>query len=78
MLFAAMELGCDAVMLDTAVAKAKDPVMMAKAMLHACLAGRMAYLAGRIPKQHVAKASSPISGIVHALAEKAAQEKIPS
>ncbi len=66
----AMELGCDAVMLDTAIAKAKNPALMARAMHHACLAGRMAYLAGRIPKRQLAQASSPISGLVHGLAQK--------
>lgn len=58
----AMELGCDGVLLDTAVAHARDPVLMAEAMRHACLAGRKAFLAGRIPKKTFAQASSPNEG----------------
>ena len=46
----AMELGCDAVLLNTAIAGAKDPIAMASAMKHAVIAGRLAYKAGRIPK----------------------------
>ncbi|GAB4546812.1 MAG: thiazole synthase [Thermodesulfovibrionia bacterium] len=60
----AMELGCDAVLLNTAIAGAKDPVMMAEAMRHAVIAGRLAYLAGRIPKKLYATASSPIEGML--------------
>ena len=56
----AMELGVDGVLLNTGIAGAKDPVAMAHAMRHACIAGRMAYLAGRIPKKRYATASSPI------------------
>jgi len=56
---AAMELGVDGVLLNTGVAHAKDPVAMARAMKHAVAAGRLAYLAGRIPRRRYAKASSP-------------------
>jgi thiazole synthase len=59
---AAMELGCDGVLLNTAIASAKDPVRMAWAMRFACDAGRLAYLAGRIPKKLYATASSPTEG----------------
>ncbi len=59
---AAMELGCDGVLLNTAIASAKDPLRMAHAMRHACEAGRLAYLAGRIPKKLYATASSPMDG----------------
>ena len=59
---AAMELGCDGVLLNTAIASAKDPVRMAWAMRYACEAGRLAYLAGRIPKKLYATASSPTEG----------------
>ena len=59
---AAMELGCDGVLLNTAIASAKDPVRMAWAMRYACDAGRLAYLGGRIPKKLYATASSPIDG----------------
>jgi thiazole synthase len=61
---AAMELGCDGVLLNTAVASAKDPVRMAWAMRYACDAGRLAYLAGRIPKKLYANASSPTEGLI--------------
>lgn len=60
----AMELGCDAVLLNTAIACAKDPVRMARAMKAACEAGRDAYLAGRIPKKLYGSASSPIEGTI--------------
>ncbi|MGC1276254.1 MAG: thiazole synthase [Planctomycetaceae bacterium] len=60
----AMELGCDAVLLNTGIAGAKDAFTMAHAMRHACLAGRMAYLAGRIPKKLYATASSPTEGVI--------------
>ena len=60
----AMELGADAVLLNTAVAGARDPIAMAAAMKHAVIAGRLAYLAGRIPKRLYASASSPIDGMV--------------
>lgn len=61
---AAMELGCDGVLLNTAIASAKDPVRMAWAMRQACEAGRLAYLAGRIPKKLYATASSPTDGLI--------------
>ena len=60
----AMELGCDGVLLNTAVAKARDPARMAAAMRHAVLAGREARLAGRIPKRMQAEPSSPQLGLV--------------
>lgn len=60
----AMELGADAVLLNTAIAHAKDPVRMAHAMRHATIAGRQSYLAGRIPKRLYASASSPWEGTV--------------
>ena len=60
----AMELGCDAVLLNTAIAGAKDPITMASAMKHAVIAGRLAYKAGRIPKKLYATASSPIEGML--------------
>jgi thiazole synthase len=61
---AAMELGCDGVLLNTAIAQAKDPLRMAWAMRYACDAGRLAYLAGRIPKKLYASASSPTEGLI--------------
>jgi len=60
----AMEMGCTAILLNTAVALAKDPVMMARAMKLAVEAGRLALLAGRIPRKLYASASSPVEGIV--------------
>lgn len=60
----AMELGADGVLLNTAIAHAKDPIMMAHAMRHACTAGRQSYLAGRIPKKLYASASSPWEGVI--------------
>lgn len=60
----AMELGADGVLLNTAIAHAKDAVLMASAMRHACLAGRESYLAGRIPKRLYASASSPWEGTI--------------
>jgi thiazole synthase len=60
----AMELGCDGVLMNTAIAGAKDPVMMAEAMRDAVVAGRKAFLAGRIPKQLYATASSPRAGLI--------------
>lgn len=60
----AMELGCDAVMINTAVSKAGDPVAMARAMRQAVLAGRSAYKAGRIPKRDYAEPSSPQLGLI--------------
>ncbi len=58
----AMELGCDGVLMNTAIAQAKDPVLMAAAMKNAVIAGRQAFLAGRMPKRRYASASSPIEG----------------
>ncbi|MEJ2564827.1 MAG: thiazole synthase [Gammaproteobacteria bacterium] len=58
----AMELGCDGVLMNTAIAAAKQPVMMASAMKKAIEAGREAFLAGRIPRKRFASASSPIDG----------------
>ena len=58
----AMELGCDGVLLNTAIANADDPLRMAHAMRHACAAGRLSYLAGRIPRKLYAQASSPLEG----------------
>ena len=58
----AMELGCDGVLMNTAIAGAGDPVKMARAMKHAVKAGRLAFLAGRIPRKRYASASSPIEG----------------
>ncbi|MBK5295901.1 MAG: thiazole synthase [Vicinamibacteria bacterium] len=60
----AMELGADAVLMNTAIAGAKEPVQMARAMKLAVEAGRLAYLAGRIPRRMYASASSPIEGVV--------------
>jgi thiazole synthase len=60
----AMELGCDAVLMNTAIAEAKDPVMMARAMRHAVEAGRLAYLAGRMAKKRYADPSSPLAGLI--------------
>src|SRR5947209_1807412 len=58
----ALELGCDGVLLNTGIAHARDPLRMAFAMRHACEAGRLAYLAGRIPRKLYATASSPWEG----------------
>ena len=60
----AMELGCDAVLMNTAIAQARDPILMASAMKHAVIAGREAYLAGRMPQRRYASASSPLSGLI--------------
>ncbi len=60
----AMELGADGVLMNTAIAEAQDPVLMAEAMRAAVEAGRKAYLAGRIPKKLYASASSPLAGVV--------------
>ncbi|MEC9342199.1 MAG: thiazole synthase [Pseudomonadota bacterium] len=60
----AMELGCDGVLMNTAIAGARDPVLMASAMRKAIEAGREAYLAGRIPRKLYASASSPIEGLI--------------
>ena len=60
----AMELGADGVLMNTAIAGAREPVAMADAMKHAVIAGRLAHLAGRIPKKMYATASSPLEGVV--------------
>ena len=60
----AMELGADAVLMNTGIAGAQDPILMAQAMQHAVIAGRQAYLAGRMPKKLYAAASSPLEGVV--------------
>ena len=60
----AMELGCDGVLMNTAIAAAKDPVLMASAMRKAIEAGREAFLAGRMPRKRYASASSPIDGTI--------------
>jgi len=59
----AMELGCDGVLMNTAIAEARDPVMMAGAMKRAIEAGRMAFKAGRMPRRRFASASSPTDGL---------------
>jgi thiazole synthase len=59
-----MELGCHGVLMNTAIAHAKDPCLMAEAMRDAVLAGRKAFLAGRMPKTRHANASSPTSGLI--------------
>jgi thiazole synthase len=60
----AMELGCDGVLMNTAIAEAKEPVMMARAMKLAVESGRLAYLAGRMPKRRYADPSSPLAGLI--------------
>lgn len=60
----AMELGCDGVLMNTAIAEARDPVRMATAMRHGVIAGREAHLAGRMPRRTHASASSPLAGLI--------------
>jgi thiazole synthase len=60
----AMELGADGVLMNTAIAGAREPIAMAEAMKHAVIAGRLAFLAGRIPRKMYATASSPVEGMV--------------
>lgn len=60
----AMELGADAVLMNSGIANAEDPILMAEAMKHAVLAGRAAFLAGRMPRKLYATASSPLQGVV--------------
>ena len=60
----AMELGCDGVLMNTAIAEARDPILMASAMRHAVIAGREAYLAGRMAKKRYADPSSPLAGLI--------------
>jgi thiazole synthase len=59
-----MELGADGLLMNTAIAEAQDAVLMAEAMRDATIAGRKAYLAGRMPRRMYASASSPLSGVV--------------
>jgi len=61
----AMELGADAVLMNTAIADARDPARMAEAMRHAVLAGRIGYEAGRMTRKRYATASSPLEGVIH-------------
>lgn len=60
----AMELGCDGVLMNTAIAQAKEPILMARAMKLAIESGRLAYLAGRMPKKKYADPSSPLAGLI--------------
>jgi thiazole synthase len=60
----AMELGCDAVLMNTAISEARDPIRMARAMKHAVIAGREAFLAGRMPRKMYADPSSPMAGLI--------------
>ena len=60
----AMELGCDGVLVNTAIAKAKNPILMAKSMKHAVIAGRKSFLAGRIKPQNYGSASSTFEGLI--------------
>ena len=60
----AMELGCDGVLMNTAIAGARDPIAMARAMKLAVEAGRLAYRAGRIERKLYATASSPLTGLI--------------
>ncbi|MCF4164755.1 thiazole synthase [Zavarzinia compransoris] len=60
----AMELGCDAVLMNTAIAEAKEPILMARAMKAAIEAGRLAYRAGRMPRKLYADPSSPLAGLI--------------
>lgn len=60
----AMELGCDGVLMNTAIAEAKNPLLMAEAMKNAVIAGRQAYLAGRMKKRLYADPSSPLAGLI--------------
>jgi thiazole synthase len=60
----ALELGCDAVLMNSAIAHARDPVRMARAMKHAVAAGRLSFLAGRMPRRMGADPSSPLTGLI--------------
>ena len=60
----AMELGCDGVLINTAIAKAKNPILMAESMKHAVIAGRKSFLSGRIKPQKYGSASSPFKGLI--------------
>ncbi|MDO8297501.1 MAG: thiazole synthase [Caulobacter sp.] len=59
-----MELGCDGILMNTAIAEARDPIRMARAMKHAVIAGREAYLAGRMARRMYADPSSPLAGLI--------------
>jgi thiazole synthase len=59
-----MEMGFDGILMNTAIAEAKEPEMMAEAMRYAVDAGRLAYLSGRMPRRLYASASSPLEGVV--------------
>ena len=61
----AMEMGCSAVLMNSAIALAEQPVLMAEAMKYGIEAGRLAYLAGRMPKKLYASASSPLEGLIN-------------
>ena len=60
----AMELGCDGVLINTAIAKAKNPILMAESMKHAVIAGRKSFLSGRIKAKNYGSASSPLKGLI--------------
>ena len=62
----AMEMGCSGVLMNTAIAAAKNPLLMAHAMKNAVIAGRQAYFAGRMPRREMASPSSPVEGIIPA------------
>ena len=59
-----MELGCDGVLINTAIAEAKNPILMAQAMKHAVIAGRKAFKAGRMTKRKYGSASSPQNNLI--------------
>ena len=59
-----MELGCDGVLVNTAIAESKFPILMAEAMKYAVIAGRKSYLAGRMKKKLFADSSSPLDGLI--------------
>lgn len=72
----AFELGADGVLLNTAVAHARDPIQMAVAMKHAAVAGRLAFRSGRIPKRLYASASSPVDGVISTRPETATASEL--
>jgi thiazole synthase len=59
-----MELGCDGILMNTAIAEARDPIRMARAMKYAVMAGRDSYLAGRMARRMYADPSSPLAGLI--------------
>ena len=59
-----MELGCDGVLINTAIAKAKNPILMAEAMRHAVISGRKSFLSGRVKPNILGERSSPLKGII--------------